>query len=342
MSDPDKVGVAWGLQLLRPDGYTLGGAGAGTQLLLDAALAAMEAGTADTGRCWSLVRGLISAYKPVHTLLEELEPQRWVSTEQQLCAQVCAARYKVQPAEDDRRWWTRAADVGVCTNGAAPDADALREDDRALDVLQLPWNDSWYLFKRGLRGGGNVPVLQSEMKRLNASPAQVCAFHLIAQERVPSGEGGLLMNGRPGEVWAGTVDPDVRQAGGPQGAATRAIYGFELEKNQSHREPVGAYGEEICADVATQCFSALMLETMAKRPTYQWVEAWEEEVRVVAGADIADVFVRDPWCAAVHAYMGSAGQATMERPCAQGAYEAELRVKSSLQLVSRAAAGGSL
>ena len=66
------------------------------------------------------------------------------------------------------------------------------------------------------------------------------------------------------------------------------------------------------------------------------------QVRVLAGADIADVFVRDPWCAAVHAYTSAADRATMERPCAQGAQEAENRVKSSLQLVSRAAAGGSL
>ena len=69
------VEVAWGLRLPRPSGYTLGGAGAGNQLLLDAALTAMEVDNVDAGRCWALVRGLISAYEPVHPLLE-VTPRR--------------------------------------------------------------------------------------------------------------------------------------------------------------------------------------------------------------------------------------------------------------------------
>ncbi|MBK7760041.1 MAG: hypothetical protein IPI35_27275 [Deltaproteobacteria bacterium] len=139
--------VAWGLTLPIPTQYSLGGAGVGTQLLLDAALAQLSGEGAQAGRCWPVVQGQLSAYSPVHPLIEELDDTRWVSSEQQLCAQICAARYQVTPTEHDARWWTRTGDLGVCVSGAQPDLGRLQRGD-GLDVLQLPWSWSWYGIRR--------------------------------------------------------------------------------------------------------------------------------------------------------------------------------------------------
>jgi hypothetical protein len=329
------VEVAWGLRLPIPARYELGGAGVGTQLLLDAALTQMDNEGVNAGRCWSVVRGQLAAYSPVHPLLEELDPARWVSTEQQLCAQVCAARYNVTPTEHDARWWTRTSDLGVCTSGSRPTPEALQQDD-GLDVLQLPWNWTWY---RSVWNGRRYRAVQREQSEdmgwQNADADQICAFHLAAQERITLSDGGLLSGERSGESWAGAALEGVRVAGGKDGAAVRAIRGLELEKNYAHNQPVGAYGQEVCADVATQCFTTIMLETMAARPRYQWVEGWQSEIRALPKKPIEDVFLEDPWCAAIHGYIDSSVQGILELPCTQGVQQAEASVQDALINLSR-------
>jgi hypothetical protein len=328
------VEVAWGLKLPRPSQYDLGGAGVGTQLLLDAALSALNGGE-QAGRCWGVVRGQLAAYSPVHPLLEELDPARWVSTEQQLCAQVCAARYNVTPTEHDARWWTRTSDLGVCTSGETPNPEAVLEN-VGLDALQLPWNWSWYQIVRTVRGPRPQKRAEEDgMIWRAADPAQICAFHLAAQERISTSDGRPLSGERSGESWAGAALEGSRIAGGKDGAAVRAIRGLELDKNYAHNRPVGAYGQEVCADVATQCFTTIMLETMAGRPRYQWVEGWQSAVAALPLRPIEDVFLDDPWCAAVHSYINSSAQGILELPCTQGVMQAEGTVKDALVTVSR-------
>ncbi|MBK7760042.1 MAG: hypothetical protein IPI35_27280 [Deltaproteobacteria bacterium] len=124
-------------------------------------------------------------------------------------------------------------------------------------------------------------------------------------------------------------------AGGKDGVAVRAVRGLELEKNYEHNQPVGAYGKEVCTDVATQCFTSMMLDTMASTPRYQWVESWQRDVAFLPQKAIGEVFVSNPWCAAIHSYISSSTPGILELPCNQGVSDAETAVRDALTYASR-------
>lgn len=137
----------WDLAVPVPNTYRIEGAGVKTQLSLDAALRAFATvgGVGDSaGSCWQVTARRLSKYTPVHPLLAELDPAGWPSVEQQVCGQVCAAKYRVQarppagPADPPlSAWVTPERDLDMCVTTSGPATYILNDHIRRVRAINV-------------------------------------------------------------------------------------------------------------------------------------------------------------------------------------------------------------
>ena len=307
------------------------------------------------GVCWELIEKRAGAYQPVHPLLGELDEGSWVSAEQQLCAQVCASRYKVKTSENQDYWVTQDSDLGSCIrrDPTNPDPSAAPRARRgSTDRLLLPWNQSrsrwlvdseqtpkvercsgnkpgaWlpYPYGGGARGSGNDEVW------ICPTAAQVCAFNLIAQNYMPAGDTGYLVGSRSPRSWAGETNTSSQIAGGYAGKGLAATAADNLSSYGRSRS------KNTCGHAAAQCFTGLMLQTMGRDNSqrYEWREVWSMSIENLAATPLRQVAAEyGPWCAVVHPYMSPSGnlpEGQIDYPCAMGVDEALRTVESTLAL----------
>lgn len=294
----------WDLSAPLPARYEVRQGLVRTQLVLDAALRAIAEG-ADAGPCWQVAARDLARYTPVHPLLGPETANKWPSAEQQLCGQICAARYRVRnPARRDE-WLTPGGDLSMCLDSTPPDSPpdfGLGH----LDRLSLPWNEPE-------RGQWTTPTED-----------EICAFHLVSQSYFPVEEGGVLADGLAPQLWAGSTATGSALAGGLGGAAVEAA------------KSLSSYGrarsESTCGYVATQCFVAGGLRVLSdtRAEPYQWMGRWRGWL---AGLSTADT-PRSPWCELVAPYVHADGvlpEGQMDYPCASGVDATRRGVDLALQ-----------
>ncbi|MED5373152.1 MAG: hypothetical protein VX899_19190 [Myxococcota bacterium] len=329
-----------------------------TQLAFDAVYRDIDENqAAGPGVCWELIEKRAVAYQPVHPLLAELDDSAWVSSEQQLCAQVCAARYNVKSSESQDSWVTRDGDLGACLRRDPTDPGAAPRSRRgSTDRLLLPWNQSrgrwmadtednpkvercagnkpgaWmpYPYSEGARGAGNDEVW------ICPTAAQVCAFNLIAQNYMPPGEAGYLVGSRSPRSWAGETSTSSQIAGGYPGRGLASTAADNLSSYGRSRS------KNTCGHAAVQCFTGMMLQTMGREGSarYEWREAWSLSIDDLAATPLRQVAQEyGPWCAVVHPYMSPGGnlpEGQIDYPCAMGVDEALRTVEATLAEYERA------
>ena len=287
-----RAAALWDLLLPVPQGYDLRGAGARSQLVLDAGMRGFEAGL-DAGVCWDLVKRRVIAYTPAHPLLASLSADGWPSVEQRLCGQVCAAAFRLAAPPDPAAWTTPQADLGLCLDHEAP-AATPDLGFGGLDRLRLP------------------PTGRPWQR---PTDAQICAFNLVAQGYFPAPDGGLFAGGRSPVEWAGETAPGSRIAGGAEGLAADAISGMA-------RYGAGTgWSVGRCDYVATQCFSELLLEVTGDPAAerYEWVSRWSAAIGALSNTRPAQLALEHPWCAPLQPYLGETDDmAQIDTPCRRG------------------------
>ncbi len=139
------VPTTWNLAVPVPSAYAREGAGVKTQLSLDAALRAFASddGTAaaNAGPCWKVTSRRLSKYQPVHPLLREPDVAGWPTDEQQVCGQICAARYRVASTLAGQSWVTPSMDLKMCVTDENPTALAVKSHIRTINSIN-PESDS--------------------------------------------------------------------------------------------------------------------------------------------------------------------------------------------------------
>ncbi len=318
---PSSVPPAeWDFPLPVPNRYNSAGSGPRRQVQLDAILTAVRAG-ADAGTCWAAVQRRLSAYVPVHPLVTPVEADGWPSDEQQLCGQICAARYGVKRSANAAQWVTPESDLDICLSpeppGETPDLGGGK-----LDQLRVPWNYT--------RKGWIKPT-----------PSQICAFNLISQDLYPPAvEAGFIVGGRSPKQFGGETVSGSRIVGGPEGLAALAADGM-TRGGAGSRFSVGA-----CGQVATMCFSSVMMRVLGnedldgdgnadRKERYEWLEVWSQEVErlvKVRRDEVADV---QPWCAVIHEYLAPEREAAQfDTPCQQGVETARNNVEAVIKAMA--------
>ena len=309
-----SASALWDLMLPVPQGYDLGGAGARSQLVLDAGLRAFEAGL-DAGVCWDLVKRRLIAYGPAHPLLEPLDEDGWPSVEQRLCGQVCASTFRLVQGPERGVWLSPEADLRRCLRTDAP-SDVPDLGRGGLDQLRLPatgrpWQEP--------------------------TAAQVCAYNLVAQGYFPEGDEGFIVGGRSPVEWAGETAPGSRIAGGPEGLAADAIRGMT-------RYGAGTgWSVGRCGYVATQCFSELLLEISGdpRAERYEWLHRWNDSIDALASARPAALASEHPWCAPLQPYLGEVtDMAQIDTPCRRGVELARQNVERAVRTFAAGSNGG--
>jgi hypothetical protein len=314
----DRYGV-WDLAVPVPDNYQITGAGVRTQLNFDAFWRASEPPGGDFGVCWPVVRKRLSAYRPVHPLLADLEVDGWPSEEQQLCGQVCAARFGVQHSLNDASWVTRDSDLASCviTADSGPMYD---EGQGSLDRLRLPWNEA------------------SRGEWVEATTAAVCAYNVIAQNLMPPIEGGYVVQERAPKEYAGETVAGSRIAGGDQGLAARYVTGLAFGRMESVTSAAA------CGNVATQCFSGLMLEVTGDTSIerYRWLDSWRRKVEDLKQLKRSELAYDHPWCVGIRDYLVPEREsAQFDTPCVAGVEEARANAEAAFTMLeSEAPVGG--
>ncbi len=302
---------SWDIAIPVPEAYDIRGKGARTQLTLDA----VTSSESEAGICWSVLRQrLESSYQEVHPLLGDLEPDGWPSAEQQLCGQICASRFNVKLGINHEAWITREEDLAQCVSGTEPRTDSAGRGERIgagrLDKLRLPWSyrrrDDW------------TPPMQS----------QVCAFNLVAQNLMPEIEGGYTVAALEGKEFAGETEKGSRIAGGMDGQAARYVEGLSFGRLSAIKS------QEACANVATQCYSSLMLEITGNEDIerYRWREAWTEKVEEVAKMRRSEMLDSNPWCVGIRDYMDAGREpAQLDTTCYVGIMEARKKTIEAIE-----------
>jgi len=290
----------WDFSLPRPRTYA--NRGVRSQLRLDAGLAVLrEEGTDDP--CWSEISGMLGSYEPVHPLLSEPDAEGWPSAEQQVCAQACAANYRIASAP--RNWVTPGADLGWCTTQKAPPSDTSSLTENRIDRLRLPWNQS------------------TVGEWVEPSTAEVCAFNLVAQGQLDSVPEDLAS-----PLWAGELSSGSGVAGGESGAAVRAALAL------------GTFGHNrsssTCGYVAVQCFAGELLDVLSDRrlESHQWAEQWRRRVRGLPSQRAAEI---SPWCRLVQPYIredGTLPEGEFDFPCALGVEESRQRTEGMIRTIA--------
>ncbi|MAA80020.1 MAG: hypothetical protein CL916_12265 [Deltaproteobacteria bacterium] len=323
------ISVLWDLSLPVPQNYNINGVGVQRQIQLDAGLRALQIDPTVSGRlgaCWDVVSSRLQKYQPVHPLLTEPDENMWVTSEQQVCAQVCASYYRFKKPNPEKRktWLTRKNDLRRCIHDGEPKKAPYGNG--VLDKLLLPWNNDinqdWIL----------------------AKDEHVCAFNLIAQGYFPD---EMLVGEIAPPVWAGTTNEISKVAGGTEGAAYKAI------------ESLRRYGQTrsraSCAYASTQCFSGLITEALGESEiSSEWKQIFEKKVLTLSRLSIEDLDrdmskrfksesleeyesrfhedIRNPWCRMVHPYLDLDGlpEGQLDLPCAIGVDDAQKSALASL------------
>lgn len=367
--------IKWDLLAPVPKAYASRTVGAVTrQLELDAILSGLSDGAnGDLGACWSVVARRLVRYQPVHPLLPEREMQSWPSEEQQLCAQVCAALYRVQDSPHRDRWFTKGSDLGRCIDRSGPKTLTQRNRRRAFAALKVPWNNA------------------RDNTWTEPYPFEICAFNLVAQDYLSGDAGEVIIDGLAAPEWAGeTTDYRVEGRAGETSAG-----GLNLRKlgydNPSQALPwvssapggawqaamnLESYGRarssSTCSHAATQCFTSQMLAAISSNPDqpHRWTAAWQTRLeRLATGGTTADLDLaleaspaakaraRDqqsqsdgrgygasraqatPWCRLIQPYIaGDEGlpEGQLDFPCASGVEQTRQAVEATmLNLASR-------
>ena len=303
----------WDLSIPVPDTYDIMGGGAvRTQLNLDAALLDFEEGLTG-GTCWDVVDKRLDQYAPVHPLVTELDDSIWISTEQQLCGQICASFYQIEGSERVSRWVTRDGDLGACIT-TAPPGQTPDLGRGTLDKLRVPWN--------GSRQTGFV----------RPDAAQVCAFNLIAQDYMPAAGESYLVGGKAPAQWSGETATGSRIAGGADGLATKGA-----ENMSSYGRSRSSY---TCGFVAAQCFTSTLVDIIGsgRYERYEWRDTWMD--RLVDLSAATPVTIRDysPWCQLVQPYLhpdGNLPEGEIDFPCASGVDQALRNVEGSIRILAK-------
>ena len=323
------IDVFWDLTLPVPQNYNVNGAGVQRQLQLDAGLRALQLDPTvpeRLGACWDVVSKRLQKYQPVHPLLSEPDENMWVTSEQQLCAQVCASYYRFEKPTPEKRttWVTKKNDLRRCIHDGTP--SEAPNGKGVLDKLLLPWNDSinqeWIL----------------------AKDEHVCAYNMVAQGYFPD---GMLVGEIAPPVWAGTTTDISKVAGGTQGAAYKAV------------DSLRRYGQTrsrgSCAYASIQCFAGLITESMGESEiSSEWKQLFERKVLTLARLSIEDLDrdmspriqgesldeyqarfhedIRNPWCRMIHPYLDLDGlpEGQLDLPCAIGVDDAQKAALASL------------
>jgi hypothetical protein len=316
------ISVYWDLSLPVPQNYNINGAGVQRQLQLDAGLRALQLDPTvpeRLGACWDVVSKRLQKYQPVHPLLSDPDENMWVTSEQQLCAQVCASFYRFNKPNPEKRkaWVTKKNDLRRCIHDGSP--KQAPNGKGALDRLLLPWNESinqeWVL----------------------AKDEHVCAFNLIAQGYFPE---EMLVGEIAPPVWAGTTTEISKVSGGTKGAAYKAV------------ESLRRYGQTrsraSCAYASSQCFAGLITESLGESEiSSEWKQIFERKLLMIARLSVEDVDqdmskrfsgeniddyqsrfhedIRNPWCRMVHPYLDLDGlpEGQLDLPCAIGVDDAQ-------------------
>jgi hypothetical protein len=333
----------WGLPVPLHTSYDVLAGGVETQLQLDAVVRAGAAEGA-AGGCWQVVMNRLEGYEPVHPLLTELDPTTWPSVDQQLCGQVCAARFQVATSPHDGAWITPAADLARCVDPTAGAAGAGGMGG-TLDRLYLPWNDFPRVPRDAATRASRVDVngapgdaegttsLGCTSPRKPATAAEVCAFNLVAQGAFSHLDVDLLQGGLTGATWAGELSGRPL-AGSLDGQAVLSA------------QALGTYGGtrslRSCSAVATQCFTATMLEVIQDPDLrrQQWLDAWQERVvrpGAEQGESCAAERTESPWCELVRPYLSVDGilpEGQFDYPCAKGVEDARMATEEALRALA--------
>jgi hypothetical protein len=308
-----SVNRVWDLALPVPRRYDLRGSVAvRDQLLLDAGIKWLrERGSG--GVCWEVVLGRLGDYTPVHPLLPERGEGPWPSAQQQLCGQVCAAWYRVARAPRASEWITPNYDLARCVDGrdlavAPPPGDA------GLDALRLPWNSD------------------REAAWTRPSPAEICAFNLLAQGWLEDGPVPLPVDGSAPQRWAGESEPGSQIAGGVADLAVQGALALD------------SYGGErsaaTCGYVAAQCVTTQLLDAMATYPErpFTWAPTLQQRLSDLANGREGPRAT--PWCRLVKPYLpreDTRADGRLDYPCATAVADT---AGAGMALVERLAAGG--
>lgn len=301
----------WDITVPVPARYDINGAGAQTQLTLDATLRALDEGTVDAGICWDVVSKRLSNYRPVHPLLADLEGDGWPSEEQQLCGQVCAARFNVRRSLSDSMWVTRDSDLGQCIQtlpGAENDFGVGK-----LDRLRMPWNYS-------RRGEWTEP-----------DRAQICGFNLVAQNLLPTDEDGYIVGGRAPKEFAGETAAGSRIVGGETGLAARYVKGLAFARIDSVTSLAA------CGNVAAQCFTAMMLEVTGDPEVerYRWLDTWRRRIENLTTLKRSELASNHPWCVGIKDYLLPEREtAQFDTPCVAGVAEARANTEGAIRTLA--------
>jgi len=303
--DKPWFSTRWDLSAPRPRGYRVP-AKMDAQVELDAAMLAIEDGK-EPDACWTVIADRLNRYRPVHPLIEPLDPEIWPSTEQQLCGQMCAARYRGDRQADAQPWVTPGSDLGLCLRRDEPG------EELGLDRLRIPWN------------------YDADGEWRDPSAEDICAFNLIAQSRFSAGEAILPVAEAVPFDWAGEYEPTRSIAGGPKGLATRAA--------ESLRSYGRARSVESCGHVASVCFGSGLLSVIgdASHERQDWSGEWTEWLSDLTRARPRDLNKTAPWCALIHPYLPRAGrlpEGQLDFPCAKGVDDARAQVELTLSALA--------
>ncbi len=308
-----KVSTRWDLTAPVPVKYDIDGKlGIQQQLVLDSALLEFENGL-NGGTCWEVVDKRLDRYAPVHPLLTELDDGIWISPEQQLCGQICAAFYMIDSGENVPKWVTRDGDLGRCLSHAAPrkTPDLGRG---SLDRLRIPWN--------GTRQSAWV----------KPSAAEVCAFNLIAQDYMPAAGEDFLVGGKAPAQWAGETATGSRIAGGGDGLAYKGA------------QNLSSYGRSrssnTCGYVAAQCFTGLLVDIIGKgrHERYEWRDTWMDRLVDLHSATPITIRNYSPWCQQIQPYLhpdGNLPEGEIDYPCAAGVDQTLRNVEGSIRILAK-------
>ena len=311
--DRPRVPTRWDLTAPVPSSYDISGKlGIQDQLALDAALLEFENGL-NAGTCWEVVDKRLDRYAPVHPLVAELDDGIWISPEQQLCGQICAAFYMIDAGDNVTRWVTRDGDLSRCLSAAAPRTtpDLGRG---SLDRLRIPWN--------GTQTTGWI----------KPSAAEICAFNLIAQDYMPAAGEDFLVGGKAPAQWAGETATGSRIAGGDDGLAYKGA------------QNLSSYGRSrssnTCGYVAAQCFTGLLVDIIGKgrHERYEWRDTWMDRLVDLHSATPITIRHYAPWCQQIQPYLhpdGNLPEGEIDYPCAAGVDQALRNVEGSIRILAK-------
>ena len=319
----------WEVRIPLPSSYDVSGTGARAQLQLDSALLPMREGLLAAGTCWDVVSKRLTQYAPIHPLLEAPDDKSWPSAEQQLCGQICASYYGISRFSREDEWSTPFGDLDMCVTKSRPpsrSSSLAALGVNGLDQLRIPY----YSEIRGPR----------ELAWLEPDYHDVCAFNLVAQGRIPGTPDGYIVEGRAPEQWAGRASEGSTIAGGP-GKAIATV------KSALRPGTGGISGVRACGDVATQCFTSLMLETInprldgdERRQRYEFETSWASKVRAVSDLANSEIVSSYPWCAAIYPYLkppavgGRSESGDLDAPCRRGVETARANAVAAIQFIA--------